>query len=349
VSSQQLRKHGVQQQASQGVTLSNAFRHHFIGGTGYGYGNGYGEPGRTPLSKRDLTLSAWERYTEWPLIVAALIFLATYAIPIIWPNLDLRVLEFDTHIFIIVWSLFLFDFVMRFGLAHNRRKFFRRNLIDFFSILLPFIRPLRVLRVLTVLATLNRIGWVSIRRQVMAYTVGLVSVITFVAALAVTNAERGVSGSNINSFGDGIWWAFVTLSTVGYGDMSPVTVVGRVIGVILMLSGVLLLGVIAATMASWLVQHSQTAAELVADTDALVADTDALVADEGGDGGAGGAGGASGSVPSSPVTLDSLQDHLTQLSGQVDRLTVALARQSEITGETAVSAMTPLTANKEAI
>lgn len=291
----------------------------------------------TPLTRREVTLKTWERVTEWPLIFLAVLFLAAYAIPIIWPNLDLDILAFDTRIFIIIWAIFLFDYLMRLGLSHHRWRFFRHNLIDFFSLILPVVRPLRVLRVLVVLTTLNRIGLGSVRRQVMAYTIGLVSIITFVAALAVTNAERGVPDSNINSFGDGLWWAFVTLSTVGYGDMSPVTVVGRTIGVVLMISGVLLLGVIAATLASWLVQHSQTAEELVADTDALVADTNALVANEG-EPVADKLPGVSADTTPEPVTLESLQNHISQLASQVDRLTVALAQQAQLTGETAVAA-----------
>ena len=256
-------------------------------------------------TKRELTLAAWERYTEWPLVLAALLFLATYAIPIIWPHLDFRILEFDTRIFIIIWAVFLFDYLMRFSLANHKLAFFRHNLIDFFSVILPVIRPLRILRVLAVLATFNRIGFGTIRRQVMAYTAGLVTLITFISALAVTNAERGAAGSNINSFGDGLWWAFVTLSTVGYGDMSPVTVTGRAIGVALMISGVLLLGVIAATLASWLVQHSQMETALAAESEiAEKAETDSLVVET--------------------VTLDSLQAQLTSLTNQIAVLNTAL-------------------------
>jgi len=211
------------------------------------------------LTSRELTLAKWEKYTRWPLIIAAIIFLITYAVPIIWPGTPFFLVEIDIDIFTVVWSAFIVDYLMRLGLSTNRARFIRHNLLDLLSLVLPIFRPLRVLRVLVAVTTLGRIGRSSLRRQVMIYTIGMVSTITLVSALAATSAERGVANSSIHSFGDGIWWAFVTLTTVGYGDMSPVTTVGRIVGVILMVSGVLLLGVISASLASWLVEHSGNA------------------------------------------------------------------------------------------
>jgi voltage-gated potassium channel len=69
--------------------------------------------------------------------------------------------------------------------------------------------------------------------------------VLFVAALAVLQAERGHPGGNIESFGDALWWAVTTVTTVGYGDRFPVTTTGRFVAGGLMLAGIALLGVVA--------------------------------------------------------------------------------------------------------
>jgi voltage-gated potassium channel len=68
--------------------------------------------------------------------------------------------------------------------------------------------------------------------------------------------EREVDGSNIKNFGDGLWWATTTVTTVGYGDRFPVTTEGRFLAALLMITGISLIGVITASVASWFVKMS---------------------------------------------------------------------------------------------
>jgi voltage-gated potassium channel len=77
----------------------------------------------------------------------------------------------------------------------------------------------------------------------------------FVGALAVLDAEQSVPDAKILTFGDALWWAVTTITTVGYGDLYPVTAVGRAVAVALMLSGIAVLGVVTASIATWLVQR----------------------------------------------------------------------------------------------
>jgi voltage-gated potassium channel len=65
-----------------------------------------------------------------------------------------------------------------------------------------------------------------------------------------------VEGSNIKNFGDGLWWAMTTVTTVGYGDKFPVTTEGRFLAVALMIMGISLVGVITASVAAWFVKIS---------------------------------------------------------------------------------------------
>lgn len=167
----------------------------------------------------------WEQRAEWTLTVLAVVFLAAYAWPILDPGLPSWALLLCRATTVVVWLAFVVDYVAR---------------------------PLRPVRVLTVL---NRHASGSLRGRVVVYLVGATSLLLFVAALAILDAERGAQGSNIESFGDALWWAFATVTTVGYGDRVPVTFGGRAVAAGLMLAGIALIGVVTATFASWLIER----------------------------------------------------------------------------------------------
>ena len=77
----------------------------------------------------------------------------------------------------------------------------------------------------------------------------------YTASLAVFDKERYQHGATINSFGKAVWWSITTVTTVGYGDVYPVTNTGRVIAVLLMIGGISLVGVVTAALASWIIQR----------------------------------------------------------------------------------------------
>jgi voltage-gated potassium channel len=74
-------------------------------------------------------------------------------------------------------------------------------------------------------------------------------VITFGAAL-VLSVERPYPGSNIHTYPEAVWWAAVTVTTVGYGDYVPVTAIGRIIATLMLVNGVIVISVITASIAS---------------------------------------------------------------------------------------------------
>src|SRR5450759_4660981 len=86
------------------------------------------------------------------------------------------------------------------------------------------------------------------------------SLILFVASLAVLDAERGAKSATITTFGDALWWAMTTVTTVGYGDRYPITTQGRFIAGGLMLGGIALLGIVTASLASWLLDTNEVRA-----------------------------------------------------------------------------------------
>ncbi len=123
-------------------------------------------------------------------------------------------------------------------------------------IALPLLRPLRLLRLVAVIGVLNRRAGSSLRGRVVVYVVGATTLLTAVAALAMLDAERNAPGANITTVGDALWWGATTITTVGYGDRYPTTAEGRVVAFGLMLAGIALLGVVTATLASWIIDES---------------------------------------------------------------------------------------------
>jgi voltage-gated potassium channel len=90
---------------------------------------------------------------------------------------------------------------------------------------------------------------------VVIYTAFSVVLLIYVASLAILDTERSQPGSKITTLGDAVWWSITTVTTVGYGDLSPVSGRGRVIAVMLMIGGISLVGVVTATIASWIIQR----------------------------------------------------------------------------------------------
>ena len=76
-----------------------------------------------------------------------------------------------------------------------------------------------------------------------------------IASTAVVTVELDAENATITSFPDGLWWAVVTVTTVGYGDMAPVTAAGTSIAFVLMLGGIGFFGGITANLASFLVKN----------------------------------------------------------------------------------------------
>lgn len=203
---------------------------------------------------REERVERWEKASEIPLTISTLLFLGAYAWPILDPNLDRFWDNLCETVVWVTWVMVFIDLAVRVLLAHRRWQFIREHPLDVAVVVLPILRPLRLLRLVTLLSVLNRYAGSSMRGKVGLYLVSSVSLIVFVAAVAILDVERGGAGP-IQSFGDSLWWAMTTITTVGYGDMYPVTTAGRFIAAGLMFAGIATLGVVTASFASWLVER----------------------------------------------------------------------------------------------
>ncbi|EME23125.1 potassium channel family protein [Rhodococcus triatomae] len=196
----------------------------------------------------------WERRTEWPMAGVALLFLVAYSCQVLltltpaWHAVCEAVITGS-------WVLFVVDYVVRLVLAERRLHWFLHHLLEFLVVVLPAIRPLRLLRLVAMVTVAQRAIGGAIRGKVLVYTICTSTLLLYVASLAMLEAERGHPDSSVKSFGEALWWSMTTVTTVGYGDYSPVTTTGRLIAAALMIGGISLIGVVTATIASWIVEQ----------------------------------------------------------------------------------------------
>jgi voltage-gated potassium channel len=203
-----------------------------------------------------MTQQEWNTRLEWPLAGASVLFLIAYAWSVIGDVHGPADTILQTVMWL-VWVLFVADYAVNLALAKPRWRWFYGHTLDLLIVVLPFLRPLRLIRLLALFGVLHRAVGRAFRGKVTIYVIVSASLIIFVAAVAVLDSEQNQPGAHIRSFGDALWWAFTTISTVGYGDFTPITPVGRLVAVGLMISGVALLGAVTATLASWFVERVQ--------------------------------------------------------------------------------------------
>lgn len=187
-------------------------------------------------------LERYETRTSGPLTTLALLFLAVYGAPIVWPDLPAVVLQLCELANQAIWVVFVVDLAARITMAERRWSYIARHPVDVLAVALPMLRPLRVLRVFAAgQALLTRGRGLVQTGQAIVLAAGI---LILIGALAILDAERGVAGANIISFPDALWWAMTTVTTVGYGDRFPVSGLGRGVAATLMIVGISLLGVV---------------------------------------------------------------------------------------------------------
>ncbi|WP_207391377.1 potassium channel family protein [Streptomonospora litoralis] len=206
------------------------------------------------------------------MLAAAVVFLAAYAWPILDPDLPALWEGVCEAVLTVVWALFAADYAIRVWLAPGRWAFVKRNWFDLFVLLLPMLRSLRLVQVVMVLSLVNKRAGTTLRASVARYAAAAAFLVVFCAALAVLDAERGAPDALIQTFPQALWWAATTVTTVGYGDLYPVTASGRLVAGVLFTAGIALLGVVTATLASWFVDKFNENQENAAATRAQVAE-----------------------------------------------------------------------------
>ncbi len=140
------------------------------------------------------------------------------------------------------------------------------GMIPLFVTGLAFLRLLRLARVVSVLQKIPplRKGLRSLKRNLDWHSLAPLALaagsITMLGAFLVWMAERGTN-SNLHAFSEALWWAIVTVTTVGYGDITPITRIGRLVAVLLMVTGIGTIGMLASQVSAAMIRGTETEIE----------------------------------------------------------------------------------------
>jgi voltage-gated potassium channel len=161
----------------------------------------------------------------------------------------------------LIWLVFAVELAAVMTVAKRRRAALRAHWLDVAIVALTiplfgqFLSSLRLLRLARLLRLL-RVG-VIIGRAIQAErsltsgtTFRFVALLTVFVVVVSGAAQAAFNANEFDSVWDGVWWAVVTVTTVGYGDLYPTDVEGRIIGIVVMLVGIGFISVLTATMAS---------------------------------------------------------------------------------------------------
>ena len=196
------------------------------------------------------------------MLVLSIIAIAAIAVETIF-SLDANSQLILNYVDIVVCGLFFLDFLYVFFTEKNKRRyFFTWGWVDLASSvpMIDFLRWGRLARIMRIFRVLRGVKAARVltslileRRAHSAFLAAfLISIILVgVSAVSMLHFEKGAEGYNIKTAEDALWWAVVTITTVGYGDKYPVTSEGRVLAATLMIAGVGLFGTFSGFVASW--------------------------------------------------------------------------------------------------
>jgi voltage-gated potassium channel len=205
----------------------------------------------------------------WEVFVLGVSILSVFNLVVVLlprnPDIDMVFIIMDT----ILTVIFVIDLFRRMVVADSVRRYLGlgSGWIDAIAAF-PVLRIFRLIRIVRAIRVMQRLGgpgrafkaFFSNRAAGGLLSVLLVALLVLeFGALGVLAVERGAPGANIETAQDGIWYVLVTMSTVGYGDLYPVTDAGRVMGSLIIIVGVGVFGTLTGFLANAFLAPSQVA------------------------------------------------------------------------------------------
>ena len=221
-------------------------------------------------------LRRWRQLTDVPLMILAIGSLPMLLVELKHDNLSDVDQWFVNTVNIVVLIAFAVDYIVELRFARNRSVFVRSEYLSLLIVisqgvaviptlgLLGVLRSLRAVRLFRFLAigaravaiggAASRDGRRLIRKHAASIGIGAAAMTWVTAAAAFTVAEDVGEGRRVHSFFDALWWSLSTITTVGYGDIYPITAAGRIIGGFTMIVGISTFALITAKVAEYLVR-----------------------------------------------------------------------------------------------
>jgi voltage-gated potassium channel len=208
--------------------------------------------GAKPSGGRHDLVDRIEQVTKYPMALLGIGWMII-AITILTTDVNGSASTFLVGSLFVLWAVMFLEYLVRLVVTPDRRGYLKRRWVEPATVVVPPLQGWHFVGIEKMGLLLHegelRVETVlkhhSLFRVLIAATVTL-----FLGAWLVLLFEDKAKGSNIHSYPDALWWAIVTVTTVGYGDRFPVTGGGRAVAVVLMLVGIGLIGVLTATVAS---------------------------------------------------------------------------------------------------
>lgn len=179
------------------------------------------------------------------LMIPMMILEYAIAIPVVYKDI------FHGY-FLFLWALFLLEFVIKLSLSSSKKIYLKTNWVDVVIIFFPFLRILRIIEISEIgfLILIERFSnfLSSFHLQSFFKTLILTIVIVAVSSELILFLEKPYAQSHIKNFGDAIWWSTVGISTIGVGNVVPVSSGGKVLTIFLMVSGIVLFSMLTANI-----------------------------------------------------------------------------------------------------
>lgn len=166
----------------------------------------------------------------------------------------------------LIWSFFLCETLLLTLAVHNKKRYLMNNWANLVIVVagmpllwetLPHAGGLRTLRLLAIFIVLaNTSG--TFRKIMGRHNLGPMLVVSFIIVV-IAGTLMAVIDPNVDTPFDGIWWAWVTVTTVGYGDIVPASTAGRLFGSFLILMGIALFAMLTASFSSFFMQQDEEA------------------------------------------------------------------------------------------
>lgn len=224
--------------------------------------------------------------------------LALLVVSMLIVELTVELSSTTTKIFYIVdnsiWVIFCFDYFGRLIKSKSKKKFIKENVIDLISIL-PLDSAFKTLRIFRVTRLMKLTKVTKLLKVAILLTKGKnkldkflktnnLNYVIYTTIMTIVFGAIGISIVEDMSFSNAIWWSFVTTTTVGYGDISPSTALGRMIAVVLMLVGIGFIGMLTGTITTFFVKNKQEKStyrqDVIEDIKHKLDDFDSITKDE---------------------------------------------------------------------